>query len=131
MAVRRFSAYNSVDTNLVTTAETVVATLSGVSTNGPGQTIGLRGRATITLGAGTTGVTLRFRQNDINGSSVGEANTEQISTAAGSTEDHDIYREDTGRGEFSGGTYVLTVQQVGATGNGTCLNASLDAEITP
>lgn len=131
MGVRRMSAYTEVDTNLVTTAETVIATLGGVSTNQANQQVALTGTYNITLGASVTAVVTRIRRDSISGATVGEVQTEQIFSAAASTEDHVIYREDAGAGEFSGRTYVLTVSQTGATGNGTVNNASLEAEVTP
>lgn len=131
MGVRRFSSYQETDTSLVTTAETVVATLAGVSTNQPGQSVGLRGTYNITLGATTSALVTRIRRDGIAGAVVGEVQTEQIFSAAGSTEDHEIYREDAGAGEFSGRTYVVTVSQTAATANGTVNNASLECEVTP
>lgn len=131
MGVRRFSSYSETDTPLVTTAETVVATVTGVSTNQPGQTVGIRGKANITLGASTTAVVMRVRRDSVTGTVVGEVQTEQISTAAGSTEDHEIYHEESAPGEFSGRTYVVTVSQTAATANGTVNNASVEVEVTP
>jgi hypothetical protein len=131
MPVRRFSTYTETDTTLVTTAETVIATLAGVSTNQPGQTVALRGKANITLGTNTTAIVTRVRRDSLTGTVVGEVQTEQISSAAGSTEDHEIYHEESAPGEFSGRTYVLTVSQTGASANGTVNNASLECEVTP
>lgn len=131
MGVRRSSAYTEVDTPLVTTAETVVATLPGVSTNQAGQVVALRGKANITTAANTTAIVTRIRRDSLVGAVVGEVQTEQISAAAGSTEDHEIYREDVGAGEFSGRTYVMTVSATAATANATVNNASLECEITP
>lgn len=131
MGVRRFSAYGETDTSLVTTAETVVASVSGTSTNQAGQTVSIRGKANITLGATTTAVVMRVRRDSLTGTVVGEVQTEQISTAAGSTEDHEIYREEVAPGEFSGRTYVITASQTGAGGNGTVNNASVEVEVTP
>lgn len=131
MGVRRFSAYGETDTSLVTTAETVVATLTGTSTNQAGQTVAIRGKANITLGTNTTAIVTRIRRDSVSGTVVGEVQTEQISTAAGSTEDHEIYREESAPGEFSGRTYVMTVSQTGASANGTVNNASLECEVTP
>lgn len=131
MGKRGFSAYSGTDTSLVTTAETVIATLTGVSTNQPGQTVALRGQATITLGTGTTAIALRVRRDSVSGALVGEPTPDQIETAAGSTETHDIYVEDQNAGEFAGRTYVLTAQQTGASGNGNALQASLAADVTP
>lgn len=131
MGSRRFTAYSETDTPLVTTAETVIATLAGVSTNQPGQTVALRGSARITTGAATTALTLRVRRDSLTGTLVGEATPEQIEAVAGSTEGHDIYVQESDPGEFSGRTYVLTAQQTAATGNGAALNASLECEVTP
>lgn len=131
MATRKMSAYVSADTTLTTTAETVVATLSGVGTSQPGQTVALRGQYQITLGTGTTAVTTRIRRDGLTGTLVGEGNPEQISSAAGSTEEHYLEVEEVSPGEFSGRTYVLTVAQTGASANGTVIQAELAAEITP
>lgn len=131
MGVRRFTAHTVTDTTLVTTAETVVATLAGVSTGQPGQTVGLTGDISVTLGTNTTAVTLRVRRDSLTGTLVGEATPEQISTAAGSTERHHCYFEESNPGEFMGRTYVLTVAQTGASANGSVLDASLACEVTP
>lgn len=131
MGVRRFSTSVTADTTLTTTNETVLATLTGVSTSQPGQTVGLRGSFRLTTGAATTAITPRIREDSLTGAVVGEATAVQIEAAAGSTEDHDIYVEHVNPGEMSGKTYVLTAQQTAATGNGTALNASLEADVTP
>jgi hypothetical protein len=131
MGVRTFSTYNQVDTTLVTTAETVVATLAGVSTNQPGQTPGFEGQVTVTSGTSTTGVTLRIRRDSLTGTVVGETVPDTLSGAAGTVETHNIYAEDTNSGEFSGRTYVLTVAQIAASANGSALTASLTCNVTP
>lgn len=131
MGVRRFTTYVETDTSLVTVAETVIATLTGVSTSQPGQTVALRGHAKITTGGSTTALTLRIRRDGLAGALVGEAVPVQISAAAGSTEDHEHYAEESSPGEFSGRTYVLTAQQTAAAANGSALTASLEAEVTP
>ena len=131
MGVRTFSTYVTADTTLVTVAETVIATLSGVSTNQPGQTVALHGQATVASGGSTTGVTLRVRRDNLIGALVGEALPDTLQGAAGTTETHDIYTEDSGAGEFSGRAYVLTMQQVAAAANGNVLTASLVADVTP
>jgi hypothetical protein len=131
VTARHFSSYTEADTSLVTTAETVVATLAGLSTGQAGQTVALRGKANITLGTSTTAIVMRVRRDSLTGTVVGEVQTEQISTAAASTEDHEIYREDVGAGEFNGRTYVVTVSQTAAAANGTVNNASLEGDIYP
>jgi hypothetical protein len=131
MVARRTSSYSEVDTTLVTTAETVVATLTGVSTGGAGQTVALTGRYNITTGGSTTALVTRIRRDSLTGTQVGETQTEQVSAAAGSSESHTIYREDVGAGEFGSRTYVLTVSQTAAAANGTANNASLIADVGP
>ena len=115
------------DTTLVTTAETVIATLPGCSTSGPGKKVTLAGEFQITTGTNTTGMTVRIRRDSLTGTLVDEANVVQIETAAGNTEDHDIEVVDTPTGEIYNATYVLTVQQVAASANGSVLRALLRA----
>lgn len=131
MGVRRFSSYSETDVTLVTSAETVVATLTGTSTNQPGQFVGLRGKCNITTGGSTTALVSRIRRDSLTGTQVGETQTEQVKAAAGSSEDVEIYREEAAPGEFSGRTYVMTLSQTGAAANGTVNNASLECEVTP
>lgn len=131
MGVRQYSTYSTADTTLVTTAETVIATLSGVSMNKPGQTVGLRGTFTITTGGSTTAVTTRVREDSLTGTIVGEALADSVESAAGGTETHDIYCEHAPSGEIAGKTYVLTAQQTAAAANGSVLSASLVAEVKP
>lgn len=115
------------DVPLVTTAETVVATLGGVSTSGPGRRVSLTGEFQITTGTNTTGLTIRIRRDSLTGALVGEANPVQVEAAAGSTEDHDIEVTDTPTLEIFNANYVLTVQQVAASANGSVLRAYLKA----
>lgn len=131
MGSKRYSTSNSADTTLVTTAEGVISTLSGVTADQPGQTIGLRGEFTLTSGAAVTGVTARIRIGSLTGAVVGEAVPDELEVAAGSDETHSIYVEDTSGTGFIGRTYVLTAQQVGGAANGTVLQASLEAEVSP
>jgi len=116
----------STDVTIVTTTETVVATLSGITT--PRRTnITLRGWAQVTTGAATTALTTRIRRGTtITGTLVGEANATQVAAVAGSTEEVDVQVEDPGV-DLAMGTYVLTVQATAATGNSTALQASLEA----
>lgn len=128
---RNVSSYNTVDTTLVTTAETVVCTLSTVSTTKPGQTVKLRGVVTLVTGGSTTALTLRVRADSLTGSVIGEAPVDAVEAAAGSVETHEIYVEDTAPGEVQNKTYVLTVAQTGAAANGSATSASLYADIEP
>lgn len=131
MGLRKFATYVTADVTLTTTAETVIATLSGVSTNQPGQTVGFAGGCVITTGANTTGVTLRVRRDSLTGSLISETVPDAVSAAAGSVESHQIAVGDTTLGEFSGVTFVLTAQQVAATADGTVSQANLRCEVSP
>jgi hypothetical protein len=129
--MRSYSMQTITDTPVVTTAETVVATLSGVATNQPGARIGLSGQLTITTGAATTAVTLRIREDSVTGTVVGEATPDSVESAAGGTETHDIFGLHNAAGEYGSKTFVLTVEQTAATANGSVLQASLVADVTP
>lgn len=128
MGARR-SAFTTADTTLVTTTETVILTISSVDTQRAGQKVQLSGTAQITTGGSTTGLTFRWRRGTaITDTLIGDANTVQVSAAAGSTEEHSHKAEDT-PGDVAGQSYVLTVQQVAAAANGACLQAAGWADI--
>lgn len=131
MGLRKFSAFVTSDVTLVTTAETVIATLSGVSTNQPGQTVAFEGDCTLTTGTNTTAVTLRVRRDSVSGAVVGESVPDAVSAAAGSVETHQIVVADGTLGEFGSGTFVLTAAQTGASANGTVSQCSLRCEVSP
>lgn len=129
MSIVEYDVQVTADTTLTTTTETVVATLSGVNTPGPGYIVKLQGEAKVTTGGSTTALTLRIRRGTtITDPLVGEATAVQIEAAAGSTEDHDIMATDA-PGEVASQSYVLTVQQTAAAANGSCLNANLRASV--
>lgn len=122
---RELSVAFTTDVPLVTTAETVLATLSGISTPHPATKVKIEGWAQITLGTATTAVTMRIRRGTaITDTLIGEANAEQISTAAGASEAHTIETEET-LGEVANVSYVLTAQQTAATANGAALQGEL------
>ena len=126
---RTYNTDVAADTTLVTTAETVVATLSGVSVARPGESVRLHGQVTVTTGASTTALVLRARRDGLAGALVGEAITDQIEAAAGSTETHDLVTTDATPGELAGASYVLTVSQTAASANGAAVHASLEASV--
>lgn len=113
------------DTTIVTTAETVAATLAGVSTDRPDMEVLLSGWCQLTTGASVTSCVLRIRRGtDATGTLIGEGNL--CAAAASAADSFDIEVKDTpGEGSF---TYVLTVVQTAATGNGTVTQASLQAQ---
>lgn len=128
MTARTVTSKTQTDTTLTTTTETVVATLSGVSTPRP-VNVSLHGWAQLTTGTGTTTVTPRIRRGtDITGTLIDEGNAVTIGAAAGGNEAFDIDALDEAA-DLGGASYVLTLQQAAATGNGTALQANLSAYI--
>lgn len=114
---------------LTTTTETVIATLAGVATPSRDAIVRLKGWLQLTLGTLTTDVTLRIRRGTaITDTLVGEANAIAVPSAAGTIAEFNIAVQDT-PGEVAGQSYVLTAEQTGATGNGTALQASIEASM--
>lgn len=129
MPIQRYSSQNTANATITTTTETIIATISGVNTPRAGCKVHLVGFAQITTGTATTALTFRVRRGStITDTVVAEANAEQIEAAAGSTEGHAVAFEDT-PGEVAGQTYVLTVQQTAATGDGTAVFAEAWADV--
>lgn len=129
MGINRTSVLVTTDVNPVTTAETIIATIAGVTTPRPGCKVVLFGSTQITIGTNATALTFRWRRGAaITDPLVGEANVVQIDTAAGSSEDHVHSVEDT-PGEIAGQTYVLTVQQTAATANATVSQTEAWADV--
>lgn len=117
------------DTTITTTTETVAATVAGVSTPKPGVKVTLTATVQVTAGTGTTALTPRIRRGtDATGTLLGEGNPIQGGVAAGSTSTLTIQVEDT-PGEVAGQSYVVTVAQTGASGNGTIVQADLKADV--
>jgi hypothetical protein len=126
MGIQGFQGGDATNVTLVTSAETVVATVSGVST--PRKTsVTIEGWAQVTTGASTTSLVPRIRRGtDINGTLIGEGNPVTIGAAAGGTEDVEIKVVDSGV-DLANGSYVLTVVQTAASANGTSLQAGITA----
>lgn len=126
MGQNQVSSHEVANDTITTTTETVACTLPGVSTPGR-RTVRIEGEAQVTTGAATTHLTPRIRRGtDITGTLIDEANAVSIGAAAGGTEPLQIAAEDENI-DLANGTYVLTVQQTAATGNGTVLQASMSA----
>ena len=129
--LRRESTYTGTTQTLVTTAETVIATLTGISTERAGQKLTFRGHAVITPGTAATAIQIRVRLGTVAGAEVGTSVAEELSTAVGSDEHRDVFVEDSTGVEFGSRTYVMTAQQVAATGNASVLVAGFECEISP
>lgn len=126
---RRYSAPVTADTPLVTTAETVVATVVVPSVPRANVKVQIKGYAQLTTGTNTTAVTPRIRRGtDATGTLVGEANAEQVKAAAGSTEEFSIMVEDA-PGEVANQSYVLTLAQTAASANGSALQGYIQADV--
>lgn len=107
---------------LVTTAETVVATISGITSHDPDACFLFEGSANVTGGTSTTAVQLRVRRGSLTGAQVGATST---STLAGTATVQAACQVDDRPGEVANATYVLTAQLVGAAANGSTGSANL------
>lgn len=115
---------------LVTTAETVVATLQIPSTGPNLSNITLEGSVSLTTGASTTGVTLRIRRASLTGTVISGPQADAIfAPAAAASETHSIQGQDA-LGDTAGQVYVLTAQAVAATGNASAVNGVLTATLS-
>jgi len=121
--------YSAANVTVTTTTETVAVSSGPVKV--PTQTclVHIRAWAVLTLGIGTTAVTPRIRRGTSTGGTlVSEGNSEAIKTAAGSSEPFHMEVTERRSNEESV-EYSLTLQQTGATANGTVLEASIEVEI--
>lgn len=113
------------DAPVVTTAETVAATSDVVNVPREDSVVIIIAWAVLTLGTNTTAVTPRIRRGaTAAGTAIGDANTEQIKTAAASNEP--FFKFATEQIQGAGNVqYSLTLQQTGASANGTILEAGI------
>ena len=126
---RFFRTIFTANVAVTTTNEIVVATLAGVSAQGPQCSVALRGWVQLTAGTNTTAVTLRIRRGTTTGGTlVGEANAVAGGVTAGATSGLDIETTDS-PGEVASQSYVLTVQQTGASADGSALQGCLEANV--
>lgn len=115
--------------NPATNVETVVYTTPAFQV-GPGyNAVGIQGTVNITPGVGATAVVIRVRQGGLTGPVVGFAPSHTV--AAGSPQSITFGATDvsTFLEQAGGGTYVVTVQQTGATGNGTTNMVDIQVEV--
>lgn len=109
---------------VTTTSETVIATIV-VGTSGPNDVV-MQAVCDLTLGASVTGVTLRVRRDSVTGAVVGDPLLWTMPVATVPRATMPFAAVDPAR-DCAGATYVLTVTQAGATGNGTVNFAQLTA----
>lgn len=114
---------SSAATNLPTTTETVVLTFTIPPENNPGgEGVQIDANADFTAGTAATSAILRVRQGSLAGAVVG--NAIQSPVTAGIPNSLSGCVLDPTLQYPVGNTYVLTVQQVAATGNGTMAYAA-------
>lgn len=116
-------------TTLTTTTETVAATSTTNIENQPGgQGVCINGVVNVTAGTGTTAVTIRVRAGSgITGTVIGNAVVHTLAAAAVANIPFETL--DNSAGALVGTvTYSVTVQQTGASGNGTVNQATIMLE---
>lgn len=117
-----FEFTNTATTTLVTTAETAVLTMTGISTRGPSDQVGIEGQVQITPGTAATGARIRVRRgNGLTGAVVGSIQDIPVTAAVLNSAPFSVV--DT-PGEVAGQAYTVTVVQTAATANGSVTYAS-------
>lgn len=115
--------------NVPTTTETLAVTGMSVplpTTNGKAV---IRGWVQLTVGAGTTGVTLTiYAGTAIGGRVVGQQNINAGNFTAGSIGAFNVEFTDA-LSNVGGAQYCMSVKQTAATGNGTILSAALNTMV--
>ena len=119
---QQFTVGSKTNQNIPATTETTIATL--VVNNPSAQAVTIYGLAVITWGAGSTGATLRIRQDSITGTAINNP-TSQAVTAATTSSLVVIGLLPTG--EEAGRTFVLTVTKAGGAAADTCVECCLVA----
>lgn len=111
-------------TTLTTTAETVVATVSGVTTDSPDANVILEGAVEVTPGTSTTALVVKVKRGTTTGGTqVGKTVTQSVTAPNPGSVGIQV-SDIPGEGAFS---YVVTVAQTGAAANGTVDAATLTA----
>lgn len=125
----RYEVDSQAATNIPNAAETVVATLTGVSSGAPGNKIDLTGTLNVLTGAASTTCTLRIRRGtDATGVLVGQAAA--TPAAAAVSTDCAVSGTDLPAGELANQSYVLTAVVAGGAAAGTAQGAHLAASRT-
>lgn len=124
---------NTIQTNVEAKAvkankavESIVATLGGINTDVGGALVILEGSVNFLLGATGTEVVVRVRRGTTTGGTEVAKATFNALTAA-KQYGLSIQAQDRQEGEIASGSYVLTVENVGATTEGEAVQADLTA----
>lgn len=119
------AGFSTTNVTVTTTTETIVATSELLLVPTSQARAIVTAWAHLTTGTGTTAVTPRVRRGDaITSTIVGDAVAEEVKAAAGSDEHFDIFVVDT-LDEADQVQYVFTLQQTGASADGTILQGGL------
>ena len=101
---------------LVTTAETTVLSISNVNTGGAEGTVMIMGSVYVAAGAGTTDIYVKvYRGATTAGPIIGTILDQTVAAGSSHVIPFDIVDNP---GEVAGQEYIVTVTQIGATGNG-------------
>lgn len=120
---RRYPSSTVTDVNVVTTNETVAHTSLPVSQSVDGEAVTIEGSVRLLTGTNTTAVTVRIREgNGITGTVVGET----IPVTVGAAINDPIpFGFTYNPASIAGMVYSVTVQQTGASANGTVTSANM------
>lgn len=119
-----YSTHCTATVTVTTTTETSACTLTGVNAEA-GQVVRIEFAAQMTSGTGTTAITVRVRRGSgTGGALVGPANA--LTATAGNTSILTYQVEDS-PGAVAVFPYSVTVQQTGATANGSVLDTEIFA----
>lgn len=118
--VRNFCAIaDGTDVTITTTAETVVATLSGCTVPGGTFSAGLHCSGIVTTSANSTTYKVRIRRSSVSGTALGDAVAETIKVTAGGTEAYSLDVTDQQVAQLSQAVYVCTLEFAGADATST------------
>ncbi len=104
-------------------AETVIASVSGISTGVGHGTVFIEASAVLVGAAGTTTTTLRVRREGVGGAEVAKL---KVKPGASAELEFGIECKDVPPGELAGATYVLTAQETAAA-QGKSVNSRITA----
>jgi hypothetical protein len=110
-------------------AETVVTTVAGISTARAGEQVRLSAGYTVRPAKGVKTVVHRIRRDNLKGKVVAQGEPDLSELAEGEGAEVAVSGSDAHDGEVAGAVYVLTVQQVGATGDGAVEDATIRADL--
>lgn len=114
---------------VATTAETLVVVGNALSLQATNGKAVVEGFLTLTVGAGTTAVTLRlYRGTTTAGTLIGSAIAQAGNFAAGSPAGFNVAAVDV-LSNVGGAQYCMSLQQTGASGNGSVTSAIIDTKV--